>query len=239
MSLTTGRCLARQQWTCVPMPDSVITAVEARAVAKGQPLIAGSCPLFEWTCDVEITDHMDDDDDGDDNGEAEPVDAVFHNAVIHEAPGGDMNLGNNPALAGPIDGDSESEDHEAERGIAVTTDKSEDEEATDTADGTTGDASTRDGDQETDNSSGAGDEQDDPWEWESNDEGLLGADSDSSDQDGDALEGEIDEEVDAALEGGLAEVPDDVMPVGDATATKDTGGNWYNLRPHHGRTYGH
>jgi len=51
MSLTTGRRLARRQWTLVPMTDAVIAAVEARAEAERQPLIAGGCPTFEWRPD--------------------------------------------------------------------------------------------------------------------------------------------------------------------------------------------
>jgi len=48
MSLTTGKRLSRRQWTDVPMPDSVVAAVEARAEAEKQPLIEGGCPKFEW-----------------------------------------------------------------------------------------------------------------------------------------------------------------------------------------------
>ena len=48
MSLNTGRRLARTQWTLLPMPDTVIAAVESRAEAERQPLIIGGCPLFEW-----------------------------------------------------------------------------------------------------------------------------------------------------------------------------------------------
>jgi len=48
MSLTTGQQLAHQQWTILPMPDMVIAAVKAMAVAEGQPIIKGRCPHFEW-----------------------------------------------------------------------------------------------------------------------------------------------------------------------------------------------
>jgi len=48
MSLTTGKHLSCHQWTAVPMPDSVVAAVEAHAEAKKQPLIEGRCPKFEW-----------------------------------------------------------------------------------------------------------------------------------------------------------------------------------------------
>jgi len=37
MSHTTGHHLAQHQWTCVPMLDYVIAAVEARAESEGQP----------------------------------------------------------------------------------------------------------------------------------------------------------------------------------------------------------
>ena len=48
MSLITGCRLSRMQWTVLPMPDTVISAVERMAEAENQPLIAGGCPLFEW-----------------------------------------------------------------------------------------------------------------------------------------------------------------------------------------------
>jgi hypothetical protein len=54
MSLTSGRRLSRAQWTELPMPDSVILAVEQRAKAEKQPLIVGGCPLFEWRPDRPI-----------------------------------------------------------------------------------------------------------------------------------------------------------------------------------------
>jgi hypothetical protein len=60
MSLTTGRRLARRQWTMIPMPDTVIAAVESRAEAEGQPLIVGGCPIFEWHPQQAILDLTDD-----------------------------------------------------------------------------------------------------------------------------------------------------------------------------------
>ena len=48
MSLSTWKRLSRAQWTVLPMPDAVITAVESRAEEEKQPLIVGGCPLFEW-----------------------------------------------------------------------------------------------------------------------------------------------------------------------------------------------
>jgi len=56
MLLTTGKHLARQQWTAVPMPDAVIAAVEARALEEKQPLIEGGCPFFEWHPNVPLHD---------------------------------------------------------------------------------------------------------------------------------------------------------------------------------------
>jgi len=45
MSLTTGKWLAQQQWTTIPMPNAVITTVEARAQEEKQSLIEGM-PMF-------------------------------------------------------------------------------------------------------------------------------------------------------------------------------------------------
>jgi hypothetical protein len=67
MSLTTGKRLARRQWTVIPMTAEVIAAVEARAEAEGQPLIKGGCPLFEWRPNELVNDDFIDVDEG--NGE--------------------------------------------------------------------------------------------------------------------------------------------------------------------------
>ena len=48
MSLISGHRLSRMQWTVLPMPDTVIAAVERMAEDEKQPLLAGGCPLFEW-----------------------------------------------------------------------------------------------------------------------------------------------------------------------------------------------
>jgi len=54
MSLTTGKRLARRQWTTIPMPDAIIAAVKARALEEKQPLIEGGCPCFEWCPNVPL-----------------------------------------------------------------------------------------------------------------------------------------------------------------------------------------
>jgi len=56
MSLTTGRQLSRRQWMVLPMPNSVIAAIEAHAESEKQPLIEGGCPKFEWRPNLPITD---------------------------------------------------------------------------------------------------------------------------------------------------------------------------------------
>ena len=47
MSLSTWKRLSRAQWTVLPMPDTVIMAVENQAEVEKQPLIVGGCPPFE------------------------------------------------------------------------------------------------------------------------------------------------------------------------------------------------
>jgi len=54
MSLTTGRRLSRQQWDELLMPDGVIAAVEAMAVAERQPVMANGGPVFEWSPGITI-----------------------------------------------------------------------------------------------------------------------------------------------------------------------------------------
>jgi len=76
MSPTTGKRLARRQWTAVPMPDSVIAAVESRAHDEKQPLIEGGCPRFEWRPNVLITDDIANDKEPTQPLLREPVDAL-------------------------------------------------------------------------------------------------------------------------------------------------------------------
>jgi len=59
MSPTTGKHLSCQQWTAIPMPNSVIATVEAHAEAKKQPLIEGGCPRFEWHPNIPFVDGPD------------------------------------------------------------------------------------------------------------------------------------------------------------------------------------
>lgn len=56
MSLSTGERISRQQWTELPMPDSVISAVEAMAEKQKQPLIRKGGPAFEWCPGISIED---------------------------------------------------------------------------------------------------------------------------------------------------------------------------------------
>ena len=37
------------------MPDTVIAAVEAKALSEGQPLLIKKCPVFEWAPSNPIT----------------------------------------------------------------------------------------------------------------------------------------------------------------------------------------
>ena len=54
MSLITGNKLDRQQWDVIPMPNSVIKAVETMAEWKEQPLMQNGELIFEWAPDVPI-----------------------------------------------------------------------------------------------------------------------------------------------------------------------------------------
>jgi hypothetical protein len=48
MSLATGACISRHQWTELPITDIAIARVEAITKHEGQPPIQGQGLLFEW-----------------------------------------------------------------------------------------------------------------------------------------------------------------------------------------------
>jgi hypothetical protein len=112
MSLTTGKCLSRHQWTEIPMTNAVISAVELMAEKEGQPLIKGGGPLFEWQPNAPVKDTLEEDvtstdnpvfiiedvfeipgDDADadlsDNGENGPDNDVFEDAPDNDPVNGD------------------------------------------------------------------------------------------------------------------------------------------------------
>jgi len=55
MSLSTGHWLAQQQWTAMPMPDVIITAVEAHTKAKNSQSLKESAHVSNssqmWPCE--------------------------------------------------------------------------------------------------------------------------------------------------------------------------------------------
>jgi hypothetical protein len=61
MSLETGKRLCRHAWTPLPMPNSVITMVEAMASTERQPIIEGGLSLFEINLGFPLNDDEDDD----------------------------------------------------------------------------------------------------------------------------------------------------------------------------------
>ena len=56
LSLTTGACISRHQWTVLPMPESAIARVETLAKDEGQPLIQERGLVVEWRPDHAIDD---------------------------------------------------------------------------------------------------------------------------------------------------------------------------------------
>jgi hypothetical protein len=56
MSLETGKRLCRHAWTLLPMPNAVISTVEAMATAENQPAVEGGIPLFEINPGVPLND---------------------------------------------------------------------------------------------------------------------------------------------------------------------------------------
>jgi hypothetical protein len=47
MSLNTGECLSRKQWTKLPMPEWVVPYVEDIAEVENQKVLVGGEPLWE------------------------------------------------------------------------------------------------------------------------------------------------------------------------------------------------
>ena len=87
MSLTTGRKLARNQWTPLPITSDVIERVHQMAQAQRQKEITGGNLLFEWGPNDEVPDDdadAEDTDDGDIGTQQE--DAPADEAVVHEPP---------------------------------------------------------------------------------------------------------------------------------------------------------
>jgi hypothetical protein len=56
LSLATGACISRHQWTVLPMPESAIARVETLAKDEGQPLIQERGLVVEWRPDHAIDD---------------------------------------------------------------------------------------------------------------------------------------------------------------------------------------
>ena len=54
MSLIKVKKIDRQQWDVIPIPDSVIKAVEKMAEQEEQPLIQNGELIFEWAPDIPI-----------------------------------------------------------------------------------------------------------------------------------------------------------------------------------------
>jgi hypothetical protein len=67
MSLNTGECLSRKQWTSVPMPEWVVPYVEDIAEVEKQKALVDGEPLWEWRPGVTLNadDPSDDDDEQD------------------------------------------------------------------------------------------------------------------------------------------------------------------------------
>jgi hypothetical protein len=78
LSLATGACISRHQWTSLPMPDTAIARVEALAKQEGQPLIQERGLVVEWRPDHPIDDDEYDRDyeppDTDPSDDFDPVD---------------------------------------------------------------------------------------------------------------------------------------------------------------------
>ena len=62
LSLASGACISRRQWTILPIPDTAIARVEALASFENQPLIQDRGFVVEWR-----PDHLVDDDEYDRN----------------------------------------------------------------------------------------------------------------------------------------------------------------------------
>jgi hypothetical protein len=56
LSLATGACISRHQWTVLPMPESAIARVETLAKDEGQPLIQERGLVVDWRPDHAIDD---------------------------------------------------------------------------------------------------------------------------------------------------------------------------------------
>jgi hypothetical protein len=56
MSLETGKRLCRHAWTLLPMPNAVVSTVEAMATAENQPAVEGGIPLFEINPGIPLID---------------------------------------------------------------------------------------------------------------------------------------------------------------------------------------
>jgi len=223
MSLSTGRRLARRQWTSVPMPDSVIAAVEARAALEGQPLLVGNCPVFEWTHDMPITDDEDDDDDDsegpnvhDEEADGAPAEIFFEPLIEGHQDDGEVAddgtvEGQVDDLAGaaliPDDGVNVSLE---ESGADATSTIDEEEPLGDTSDEDAEDAPY--------------DEVDDESDAESHEEGVDFA-QDVAIDDADDANTEL-----SSATGERVEVEDVI---------NETREPRYNLRPNRGRSYGH
>jgi hypothetical protein len=63
VSLSTGECIQRKQWTKVPMPEWVVEYIENMAEAKKQKLFVEGEPLWEWRPGVMINDVENEGDD--------------------------------------------------------------------------------------------------------------------------------------------------------------------------------
>ncbi len=200
------------------MPDSMIAAVEARAALEGQPLLVGSCLVFEWTHNIPINDDKDGEEDGEDFEEpGKGIDVappeVFIDVADQDGPNIDNidkeeqtgNLINEPVIT--VDGVNVSlEESEADAASMIDEvdllDKASDEDSKDM-----------------------------PYDE---------VDDEANNQSDGTSEVEANMEVDDTSEGAEAKsCADSVETVKNEEIVEDINEPWYNLRPNHGQSYGH
>ena len=58
MSLYTGKCLHRYQWTEIPIDDDVITQVSDLPEGENERKMTDNYPMFEWAPGVLITNYV-------------------------------------------------------------------------------------------------------------------------------------------------------------------------------------
>jgi len=206
----------------VPMPDSVIAAVEARAASEGQPLLVGSCPVFEWTHNVPIDDDEENEEDSEDFEEpGEEIDVAPPEVFFDMADQGVPNIDD-------IEEDIIEEepavdliDEEANPGDGANVSLEESEvDAASTIDGV--------------------DHPDEASDEDSEDMPYDKADDEVNNQSNGTLEVEADTGTDDASEGAEAESRAySLETVEDEGIAEESNEPRYNLRPNRGRSYGH